>query len=181
MVPELTRPSRRSIRLSGHDYRGPGAYFVTICTLHRRPLFGRIVDGHLRLNVFGAIAEKCWSEIPLHFPYVRVDEFVVMPEHCHSIILLDPTRHLQSSPNAHIRQQSGARGTAPGSLGAIIGAYKSAVTRKINRLRGTPGAQVWLRNYYESIVRDDESLGRIRRYIRENPRRASEMASGRGT
>ena len=60
---------------------------------------------------------------------------------------------------------------APGSLGAIIRAFKSAVTKRINALRGTPGARVWQRNYYERIIRDERALNAIRRYIAENPQR----------
>jgi putative transposase len=57
----------------------------------------------------------------------------------------------------------------PGSIPTIVRAFKSATTRRINEMRGTPGARVWQRNYYEHIVRNDADLQRIREYILTNP------------
>jgi putative transposase len=62
-------------------------------------------------------------------------------------------------------------GLAPGSLGAIVGNFKSVTARRINRVRGTPGAPVWQRNYYEHVVRDERALNAIRQYIADNPAR----------
>ena len=70
---------RRSIRLRGWDYTYPGAYFVTICTHNGECLFG---DPVLR-----RVVETMWRRIPRHFPYVQLDEFVVMPNHVHGIRL----------------------------------------------------------------------------------------------
>ena len=80
---------RRSIRLKNYDYASSGAYFVTIVTHGRQCLFGQIVDGQMRLNEWGAIAERCWMEIPQHYPYVILDAFVIMPNHIHGIIILN--------------------------------------------------------------------------------------------
>ena len=80
---------RRSIRLQGYDYRQVGAYFVTICTHNRLFLFGQVMDGEMCLNDAGQIVEKCWSEIPGHFPHMALDAFVVMPNHVHGIIVLN--------------------------------------------------------------------------------------------
>ena len=80
------RHHRRSIRLKGYDYTQPGAYFVTTCTHNREPLFGRVVDGEMVLNALGEIVWACWREIPIHFPHVELDAFVVMPNHVHGII-----------------------------------------------------------------------------------------------
>jgi putative transposase len=80
---------RRSIRLRGHDYSQIGTYFVTLCTQDRACLFGDVADGRMRLNDMGRTAEKCWIEIPDHFPHVRLDAFVIMPNHVHGILLID--------------------------------------------------------------------------------------------
>jgi len=80
---------RRSIRLQGYDYGQAGAYFVTISTYNRLFLFGQVMDGEMCLNDVGQIVEKCWSEIPGHFPHVALDAFVVMPNHIHGIIVLN--------------------------------------------------------------------------------------------
>ena len=79
---------RRSIRLKGWDYGSLGYYFVTICTQNREPLFGDITNGNMALNEIGCIVEKCWQDIPAHFPHVHLDEFIVMPNHFHGIIVM---------------------------------------------------------------------------------------------
>jgi REP element-mobilizing transposase RayT len=79
---------RRSIRLKGHDYALPGAYFVTVSTRDRVCLFGHVVNGEMRLNEYGEIARRCWEDIPDHFPFVELDAFVVMPNHIHGIVVI---------------------------------------------------------------------------------------------
>lgn len=79
---------RLSIRLPGYDYAQSGAYFVTLCTQDHRSLFGRIEGEEMRLNAAGRTAEKCWGEIPSHFPQVALDEFVIMPNHIHGILVI---------------------------------------------------------------------------------------------
>jgi len=170
---------RRSIRLRGWDYTYPGAYFVTICTHNGECLF----EG----PVLRRVVETMWQRIPHHFPYVQLDEFVVMPNHVHGIIWIVGARHSEKAPSSptstipsdesvQLREQT-SRNASPlrprrvmsGSLGAIVGNFKSVTARRINRIRKTPGASVWQRNYYEHIVRDETELARIREYIRLNP------------
>lgn len=158
---------RRSIRLKGWDYRQPGSYFVTLVTHDREPLFGLVDGGTVTLTPLGLIAQTLWRNLPRHFAHVRLDEFIVMPNHVHGIIWLTanvrpPDADLPASP---------ARQLLPGSLGAVIGSYKSQVTRRINAMRHTPGAAVWQVNYYEHIVRNDRALAAIRQYICDNPMR----------
>ena len=80
--------NRRSIRLRGYDYSRAGAYFITICTQDRRCLFGTIAEGGMVLNDAGRTAADCWRQIPDHFPNVELDEWVVMPNHVHGIIVI---------------------------------------------------------------------------------------------
>jgi len=80
------RRERRSIRLKNYDHTQPGAYFVTICTLNRIHLFGEIIDGEMWLNPAGEMGKTIWHEIPLQYPYVEIDAFVIMPNHIHGII-----------------------------------------------------------------------------------------------
>ena len=92
MTPTKNNPEyhhRRSIRLKGYDYSQAGAYFVTMCTQHRECLFGEIVDGKMRLNEYGQIVQQCWMEIPQHYQNVQLDEYVVMPNHVHGIIIIN--------------------------------------------------------------------------------------------
>ncbi|GAB4481015.1 MAG: transposase [Anaerolineales bacterium] len=180
-----TRHHRRSIRLKGYDYTQPGAYFITICTHERAHLFGAVVDGEMRLNAWGEIVREEWFKTAQIRPYVRLydDEFVVMPNHVHGIIWIvgddvgarrrhcrgtaPPCPYGDAVPD-HVEQFGKP---VPGSIPTIVRAFKSAVTHRINALRGTPGAPVWQRNYYEHVICDERALHAIRQYITENPLR----------
>ena len=81
-------PQRHTIRWQGYDYAQCGAYYLTIVTDDRRPLFGRIMDGVMHPSPIGMLAQRCWDAIPEHMPYVGVGEFVVMPNHVHGIVVI---------------------------------------------------------------------------------------------
>ena len=177
---------RRSIRLPAWDYRWAGDYLVTLVAHERETLFGKIVEGDLVPSEYGEVAARCWQEIPAHFSHVKLDEWVLMPNHLHGIIVIvddgcwgenrwgealprpNPNPGPNNDPIRKIRPYP-PRGCKPGSLGAIIGSFKSIVTRRINELRDTPGNRVWQRNYYEHIIRNERELDAIRRYIQSNP------------
>ena len=169
-VAPATHQRRRSIRLPRFDYTQQGAYFVTVCTRNRSCLFGEIVNGEMRLNDIGRVAHRMWEEIPTHFPQVGIDAWVVMPNHIHGVIVIagPPVGATHASPLQR------PAGPPKRSIGAIVGSYKSAVSKRINAMRGTPGASVWQRNYYEHIIRNESALNRIRQYIADNPARWSE-------
>ena len=164
---------RRSVRLRGYDYTRTGAYFVTICAHGRECLFGEMRANVMHLGPLGEIATAAWQDIPRHFPAVEIDAMVVMPNHLHGIIMLAETnlgaKHFPLENASPLQQTGNPRGTHPGSLAAIIQNYKSIAARKINAVRGAPGARVWQRNYYEHIVRDEADLRRIREYVEHNP------------
>jgi putative transposase len=173
---------RRSIRLPGYDYDQAGAYFVTICTQDHHCLFGRIEGEAIRLNRVGEIAEECWRAIPIHFADVELDVFVVMPNHVHGTIAIadaDGAADVRATHASPLRQGVGGAMDAVGmphgpkrrSVGAIIGSYKSVVSKGIHEVGGAPGPVIWQRNYYEHIIRNDVSLNRIRQYILDNPAR----------
>ncbi|MDW8213190.1 MAG: transposase [Roseiflexaceae bacterium] len=191
------RHHRRSIRLPGYDYTQPGAYFVTIVTHCRTHVFGEVVDGDMRLNAWGDIVRDEWFKTAQIRPYVQLrdDEFVVMPNHIHGIIWIVgdhmvgarrrraptpdiPTRADHTPeilacadhiPEIHTMEQFGK--PVPGSIPTILRSFKSAVTKRINKLCSTPGAPIWQRNYYEHIIRHERALNAIRHYITDNPRR----------
>src|SRR5688572_26360046 len=83
---------RRSIRLKGYDYASEGAYYVTIVTYERECLFGEIIDNEMYLSTYGAIVQKWWNEILIHFPNIDLGAFVVMPNHIHGIIVITAER-----------------------------------------------------------------------------------------
>lgn len=152
-------PTRKNPRLKDYDYTRAGAYFVTICTYQKQKIFGQIKSDVVALNAYGELAEQIWQEMPTHFSAIHLDAFILMPNHVHGIVFIDGERARHASP---LRQQ------AP-SLGTVIGAFKSSTTRLINKLRATPGAPVWQRNYYEHVIRSEVSLSEIREYIVNNP------------
>jgi putative transposase len=174
--------SRRSVRLQGYDYSRSGAYFMTICVRDRECLFGEIADGKMELNPFGKIVSEEWKGTFQIRHELKMDEYVIMPNHFHGIIVIrdvpvGATRrvaHNATTVNTGERatqRVAPTNGTGPesGSIGAIIGQFKSISTKRINRLRNTPGHPVWQRNYYDHIIRDEKSLFQIRTYIRNNP------------
>jgi len=153
---------RRSIRLRGRDYARAGAYFVTICSQDREPLFDE--------PAIRAVVEQCWLSLPEHFPFVILDEWTLMPNHLHAVLFLEETSGRGVQLNAPTRDSSNhfsAISPRAGSLALVIRTYKAAVTSGC-RKEGRDDFG-WQRNYYEHIVRDERSLDRIREYIASNP------------
>lgn len=172
---------RKHVRLPEHDYQ-QGAYFVTMCTYWRKQVFGNIVgtdaDARINLTDVGRIVDECWRSIPDHFLHARLFEMQIMPDHLHAIIALDNSHanDIRSSDPVGrdydtVGERGRANGPARGSLGAIIGAFKSETTRRVNRLNGTPGSSLWQPNYHERVMREYNcERGRIAQYIAENPK-----------
>ncbi len=186
VVPIVAAPraQRRSIRLANYDYTQAGAYFVTICAHERVHWFGDVLDGQIRLSACGVVVAECWEAIPQHLQHVELDAFVVMPNHVHGIFAVSVVGATHASPSGaapptrrRATHASPLRWKASGpisrSVGAIVGSFKAAVTKRINATGNTPGALVWQRNYYEHVIRSDDELNRIRDYIATNPQRWS--------
>jgi putative transposase len=158
---------RRSIRLQGYDYSQAGAYFITVCTQNREPLFGDIVNGAMHLNDAGKMVQQCWDDVPLHFPQVTLDAFVVMPNHIHGIVVIvgDAVVGVKNFSPLPVSPQH-PHGTSK-TIGSIVRGLKIRVTKWMRR--NTPVHDVWQRNYWEHIVRNESELNRIREYISGNP------------
>jgi len=181
---------RRSIRLKGYDYSQAGWYFITICTHNRLCLFGGVQNGEMVLNDAGMMVQTVWNEIPPHYPEIATDEFIIMPNHVHGIIIVGAGPracpdmvNCETGPRAcpnqanHETGTGQPRGVAPTlSLPDIIHRFKTMTTK-----RYTDGVQqhgwmpfpgkLWQRNYYEHIIRDEKSHNRISEYIQTNPLR----------
>lgn len=160
---------RRSIRLRNYDYRQPGAYFVTIVLQNRRRLFGFIVDRQFHANAAGAMVAACWLRLPDQFPTVLPGTFVVMPDHMHGIIFINPVK-TNNTPIADVPAQNSV------TLGAIVQWFKATTTNAYIRGvrdQGWPAfdRRLWQRNYYEHIIRNTAELQRIQTYIESNPAR----------
>jgi REP element-mobilizing transposase RayT len=185
--------ARRSIRLPAYDYAQPGAYYITICSHQRRCLFGAVKDDRIRLSRIGRIVAEEWLRSCEVRPEVTLDEWTIMPNHLHGIIVIGATpgqpvplglvwpvgatRRVAHPKKTLVERRATHRvapterptGPASGSLAAIVGQFKTAVTRRVNTLRNTPGAPVWQGGYHEHVIRDEAELHDIRLYIAQNP------------
>ena len=161
---------RRSIRLTEYDYSQPGAYFITICTYKKQPWFGEIRHTKMHLNQLGKIVAQEWLRTPKLRPEIILDEWIIMPNHLHGIIIITDAvlAHQQASPKLSLSESS-QLGRKSYSIPSIIAGFKSATTKQINERRGTPKKQLWQRNYYESIVLNFDKLDGVRDYIKNNP------------
>jgi REP-associated tyrosine transposase len=169
MIFDPKKHHRRSIRINGYDYTQPGGYFATIVTYQRDYLFGEIINEEMQLNALGTVVDEYWRAIPEHFSNVELDAYVVMPNHVHGIIVINENgMATNSSPFVGARHASPLpRGVKPHSVGAIVGSFKSVVTKRIGRELKATG--IWQRNYYEHVIRNHEDWDRIHRYIESNP------------
>jgi len=186
----VSRHHRRTIRLPHHDYTSIGTYFVTVCTMDRQHLFGRVDDGAMILNEAGESAAACWQNIPAHFPHARLDEWVVMPNHVHGIIDVTATPDFPAAPDAGATSTGvGAKNFSPlhrisplhrmspigtssptgttRTIGSMVRGFKIGVTNWFRQ--HSFGCEIWQRNYWEHLVRTDDELERIRVYIADNP------------
>jgi len=180
---------RQSIRLKNYNYAANGYYFVTICTQGKQCFFGNVVGGKMQLSTVGKIAHQYWSETPQHSQHTYLDEFIIMPNHVHGIIIIDnPNSRVVpwndptcTDVTCNVRTENGEWDLSQtmsqlspksGTLSVIIRSYKSSVTRWC-RQHGDDIFQ-WQSRFYENIIRDDKSLNNIRRYIINNPAKWTE-------
>jgi REP-associated tyrosine transposase len=161
---DFEKHSRRSIRLTGYDYSQEGAYFVTLCTNGLRCLFGEVKDDEMVSNEFGQIVQTCWDKLPELYPQAVFDMFVLMPNHIHGIVVIEVGAIHELPLQGRLERR---RMLIP----RVVGRFKMNTAKQINVMRGIPGVRVWQRNYWEHIIRNEESLNRIREYMIDNPRR----------
>jgi len=191
---DTTKFHRRSLRLPAYDFSLPGRYFVTICTHGGVCLFGNIVDAEMRMNELGKIVAEEWVHSKQIRAEIELDEWVVMPNHFHGIVVITdgrrgdrpvarPQTTTKTSPAAvavggrtpfaptgsNVGRILRPKGPKPLSLSSFIAGFKSSVTKRVNEFRKTPGLVVWQRNYYEHIIRTDDDLNKVREYVSLNP------------
>ncbi|MFN5309511.1 MAG: transposase [Candidatus Kapaibacterium sp.] len=181
---------RKSIRLHGYDYSQAGAYFITICTQDREHRFGKIENDEMVLNEYGIIAYNEWNKLTERFSNFESDVFQIMPNHMHGIIVLNPVGagftpalNDKGQPQGLPVQISddddiGAGASPAPTIGDIVGAYKSLVANACLEIWKLKWAGVnpvphmgklWQRNYYEHIIRNEQSYQSISEYIVNNP------------
>lgn len=158
-------------RLKDYDYSSNGAYFITICTDKFKQWLGKIENGKMVLSEIGSLACQCWREIPDHFPFVQTDEFVIMPNHVHGIIIIDSGRCSCRDVAGNVStdtKNGGMSKISPkkGTISSIIRSYKAAVTKSCH---ADKLSFKWQPRFYEHVIRNDEDLRLTREYIVNNP------------
>ena len=137
---------RKPNRLDGYDYSLDGYYFITICIHEYADVLGVVKNGRMHISKNGKIVQDIWQQIPRHFSNVNLDEFIIMPNHVHGIVVINKQNKTKQS------------------LSVIVGSFKSAVTKEINNAQFK-----WQRSFHDHIIRTPDSLQRIRQYIKNNP------------
>jgi REP element-mobilizing transposase RayT len=156
--------NRKSLRLKDFDYSQSGAYFITICTNNREPVFEKFPK--LKETI-----QTQWGKLEARFPNIKLDEFILMPNHIHGIIFLNGL-----SPVGAIHELASVGGIYESPLQyrrnmvlpKVIGYFKMNTAKLINQMLNKSGA-FWQRSYYEHIIRNEKELSRIREYIQNNP------------
>ncbi|RFP62872.1 MAG: transposase [Limnothrix sp. CACIAM 69d] len=161
-------------------------YFLTLCTQHREPWLGQILDGKFDPTEDGRIAIAAWQSLPQRFPNIRLDAFVAMPNHIHGILeIVDKSPRVGRGGGQEEMAVGAGRGggqeemvvgagrgdpapTVTG-LGNVVAYFKYQTTKTINQKAGQTGRRIWQRNYWERVVRHDDELTNFRNYIVTNP------------
>ena len=170
-----------SARLKNWDYGSNGAYFITICTQNREHFFGEIVETQFIASEIGTLAEKFWMEIPQHFPYIELGNFVVMPNHVHGILIIDknvktlqcnvsenesPVETLHCNVSTNKNEQMANISPKSGTISTILRSYKSVVTKNSRFIHAEFG---WQPRFHDHIIRNAPEWERIQTYIENNP------------
>lgn len=137
------------MRLKNFDYTTPGAYFVTICSHNRLPIFGDIQKDEIILSLYGEAVSVTWVNLPKNFN-VRLDEYVIMPNHIHGILWMNLPGEKQGSS----------------SLISVIKSFKALSAKRIHQSGFSQ--IVWQRSYYETVIRNEDQLDAARQYIENN-------------
>ena len=169
------------------NYGWNAAYFITICTKNRKCWFGHVAHREMVYSGIGRIAHKCWLEIPDHFPFVKLDAFVIMPNHVHGIIIInknvsvaaetqyiaslqrplgdDPQNICNKNP-LQIDAMKNQFGPQSQNLASIVRGFKIGVTKYA---RAIHPEFMWQARYHDIIIRDQRSFINIANYILDNP------------
>ncbi|MEX1275890.1 MAG: transposase [Bacteroidota bacterium] len=179
-----------SARLKGYDYSSPGAYFVTINTKGMMWWFGEVADGEMKLSEIGKIIADEWAKTPTIRPTVTLDEWQVMPNHLHGIIVIHESETaarsgqipfggwekpvninmVETHSSASLPEKTHNQfGPQRNNLGSIIRGFKSACTTRIHNAGFSEFA--WQGRFWDRIIRDQGELERIRKYIIANPKK----------
>ena len=148
------------------DFASANVYLISLVTWKSKNLFGEIIDGKFHINAYGSVVQKQWLMSANIRPELILDEFIVMPNHFHGIVVSQ-----DRNGSRGLEDQSAIPAYQPGSqsLGALVAGFKSACTIQINTIRHSPGKPVWQRSYLERRIHTLQELDVFRDYIKCNP------------
>lgn len=156
---------RKPLRLKNYAYSTGGSYYVTLCTKNKITYFGEIIAAKMMLNDFGKIAEYYWKQIVEYYDHIVLDEFVIMPNHLHGIIIICDDAVTGRCP---VTTNSAMGKVRYGILSKVVNSYKGIVTKTINNTN-TNLKFTCQRSFYDHIIRNEDSLAKIREYTKNNP------------
>ena len=153
-----------SARLRSWDYASPGWYFVTLCTKHKEIFFGNVIDGEMDLSEAGRIVSEEWLKTAKIRSNIILDEWVVMPNHMHGILVITERMPRVETPWSLQLQN----GNPPhwGQSSTNLNQYQR--NESVVQEHQTP-AFAWQPRFYDHIIRNEDALSRIRTYIQNNP------------
>ena len=165
-------PQRKPTRLAGFDYSADRLYFVTCCVKHMRHCFGEVINGAMRLNNYGVIADTQWLWLAEQYPYVKLHAHIIMPNHMHGILEINSEQAGSAGRVRATRESPVPRGPSAAeikikSLSELMGAYKTTSSKKIHLAGDSEFA--WHRSFYDRIIRDAKAYDNISAYIENNP------------
>ncbi|MBS3920794.1 MAG: transposase [Deltaproteobacteria bacterium] len=158
----MERKHRRSLRLRDYEYSQGGAYFITICTNNREPIF----------EIFPKLKETLqmqWGKLEARFPDIKLDEFIIMSNHIHGIIFIVGAIHESPLPLQAIYELPLLQNRRRMLLPKVIGYFKMNTAKQFNQILNRTGQPFWQRNYYDHIIRNENELTQIREYVQNNP------------
>lgn len=164
----ITREQRKIVRMQNYDYATSNWYYVTIYTLNNMHWLGNVAKNIVELNTYGKIAMQSWLDLPNHYKSCLLDDFMVMSNHVHGIIVIDNLLLPNVQFTCRQKDNLNIEPLKKHSLTEVVRGFKTFSSRKINRVN--PGTKFqWQRSFYEHVIRNEKSLYDIRKYIRNNP------------
>jgi REP element-mobilizing transposase RayT len=158
----------KTIRLRHFAYSETGAYSLTLVTHERQCLFGTVEDEEMYLSPYGEIVHEEWLRSAEIRPQIRLDEYVIMPNHIHAIVWIEDDLAEKSARSAALPR--GSRERTPASVSSLMVGFKAATTRRIRESMGNPKLSVWQPRFHDHVIRSEAVLNALREYIQANPR-----------